>query len=182
MALPILRQEFFGADCRGLIDFLLEFLRRGLHVRFDEDDARVGGQFNDPQAAGGDSTSTIERIAQEGIIYSRLADRHFARIDSGFIGQECAIIDVLNKFFLSPHDDVPVRIQLEEMDDLDAQSFYFSSKGNLGFFSKVGDLVLETQLENIRGMKLDLLSQVPHFFFQGELRGNSIEIMGVDYE
>src|SRR5882672_876809 len=31
-------------------------------------------------------------------------------------------------------------------------------------------------------MKLDFLSQVPHFFYQGQLRGNSIKIMSVDHE
>jgi hypothetical protein len=119
----------FGVDGRGLIDLPLEFLRQGLHVRFEEDAARVGGQFDDLQAAVGDSAPAVERIAQEGIISSRFADRHFARIDDRFIGQECAIVDVLNKFFLGPLDDVAVRIQFEEMDDLGAQSFNFSSQG-----------------------------------------------------
>ena len=100
----------FGGDGRGLIDLLLEFFGQRLHVRFEEDAARVGGQLDDLQAPGGDSAPTVERIAQEGIISSRLADRHFARIDFGHIGKERAIVDVLNKFFLGPHDDVPVRI------------------------------------------------------------------------
>ena len=124
----------------------------------------------------------VERIAQEGIISSRLADRHFPRIADRFIGQECAIVDVLDKFFRGPSDHVAVRIQLEEMDDLDAQPFHFSAQGDLRFFRKVGDLSLEAQLQNVRGMKYDLLSQVPHFFTQCELRRNSIEIVRVDHE
>ena len=119
----------FGADGRGLIDLLLEFLGQRLHVRFEEDAARVGGQLDDLQTAVGDSAPAVERIAQEGIISSRLADRHFARIDERFIGKERAIVDLLNKFILGPNDHVPMRIQLEEMDDLGAQSFNFSSQG-----------------------------------------------------
>src|SRR4029077_18550404 len=78
----------FGAVRNGLIDLLSELFSQGLHVRFDENPTRVGGQLDDLQTTGGDSSPAVVWIAQEGIISSRLADRHFPRVDLGFVGQE----------------------------------------------------------------------------------------------
>jgi hypothetical protein len=49
----------FGADGRGLIDLLLKFLCQGLHVRLEEDAARVGGKLDDLQAVSGNSTLSL---------------------------------------------------------------------------------------------------------------------------
>src|SRR5258706_10480423 len=108
----------FCALGNSLIDLLLELLSQGLHIRFDEDPARVDGQLDHFQAASGDFAPTVEGIAQKRIISLWPANRHFSWIDAGHIGKECAIVDVFYKFFLGSRD-VPVGIPLEDMIYLD---------------------------------------------------------------
>src|SRR5579872_2115890 len=109
------------------------------------------GQLDDVQSTGDEFSPTVQWIPQESIISSRPADRHFPGIDSRDVVKQCAIVDPRKNFFTGTQD-IPVRIQLEEVDDLDVPPFDFSAQGDLRFFRKVDDPAFDAQVRDGRRM------------------------------
>src|SRR5580700_4068702 len=101
----------FGLNGEGQFQALTKLRREGLYKRFDENVFRLDWQLDDFQAARGDSSPAVEPVAQEGILSLRFADRHFARIGAGDMGQKRAIVDTLQKSLPGAHG-VPIRTQL----------------------------------------------------------------------